>query len=215
MCVAFPTPRGQSKQHSSNWWHQLVSSPVRLFCIAALFYLLLLLLRYLLPYPYTTAIDHFWLLRFTLFFILVPSIVFGLLLSRYPVWIGSRHASPAAVETLFGLFCAGALLMFVGSVVAKAVFMLGLGMIIAAWLWGIRMIRQIHDSQIASAGRTDTFTLWCLMLGLLCLGWVVLGLLSQQAWIDNIAFVGAIGLYGFPLLVLISLKFLKPVAAKH
>ncbi len=93
--------------------------------------------------------------------------------------------------------------------------MLGLGMIITVWLWGIGIMRRIHDSQIASAGRADASTLSCLMLGLLCLGWLVLGLISQRAWIDNIAFLAAIGLYGFPLLVLIPLKFLKPVSVKR
>ncbi len=92
--------------------------------------------------------------------------------------------------------------------------MLGLGMIITVWLWGIGIMRRIHDSQIASAGRADASTLSCLMLGLLCLGWLVLGLISQRAWIDNIAFLAAIGLYGFPLLVPIPLKYLKPDSCK-
>lgn len=184
MCLAIAPNRQPNNSLLSRSWHNIASSPLRLFSFAALFHLLITI--GIMAHSSITGTDiNIQALITGLSFALVPLVMFGFLLT----WVPQKHSIPPVhygrYNIIYLFFMSALILLELGSLISNNLIVTGMLLLLPAWVIALQSVWYMH-----SWVRSDAQIFSKLLLLLLILNLVILVIEISGQFSDVLLFAG-------------------------
>ena len=208
MCIAIPPPLQPKRSSEATLWRLIAGTPWSLLLFAAMVELLLFAPVLLGMLDTTGALPLILQHQsgFFLFFILLPTLFFGMLLSRYPSWLRGVPPRYTSYFLPFLFFLGGSGLLVLGWLLIPGAAIAGLVLILVAWLTGFRTLWFVYTWAPNPDRQLERLMNLALLLGFAALLSGCLGEWVGSARIIDLSIAVAGGLSLLPLLALLIIR---------